>query len=491
MAPGSGYYPPIISNTTSSKGSNISTKSQFSAASGDEAYPNGQILPTPNLRIFNFIELKVATKNFRHDTVLGEGGFRQVFKGWLEDKGHSKSGNGMVIAVKKLNFPEFAGISGVAVALLLASCESIYASQLNFYYASCCYIYHCLFLFNKKFITPTTHGLIICRENIVPQLYNNASHAIHGVLAITIDALLKVSLTSLTLALMDPIILLVLASLFTHPLSLIFQPTNPISRITVVGVVYCDICSSNTFSRHSYFLLGADVQIQCNFKANSPKTTEQITFSVNRTTNKHGVYNLEIPTVDGVNYVEGLVVTTLCQVSLIRSSSLAWKVPVLKTMSNVIIVKSKQDNLCIYNLNALSYRPSKKNATLCGNQQEFSRSLNASKFLPYFPPYGFPLPPLPQFPFPPLPPLPPLPFPPLPPFSSLPFPPLPTFPSLPFPFPRLPPFPPTLSQTQELGYLIFYSLSPPPPPTFNLGDPKTWIPYIPPSPSNNPQNQNP
>ena len=43
-----------ISNTISSKGSNISTTSQFSAASGDEAYPNGQILPTPNFRIFSF-----------------------------------------------------------------------------------------------------------------------------------------------------------------------------------------------------------------------------------------------------------------------------------------------------------------------------------------------------------------------------------------------------------------------------------------------------
>ena len=76
--------------------------------------------------------------------------------------------------------------------------------------------------------------------------------------------------------------------------------------------------------------------------------TEQITFSVNRTTNKHGVYNLEIPTIDGVNCVEGLAVTTLCQVSLIRSSFVACNVPVLKTTSNVISVKSKQDNLCIY-----------------------------------------------------------------------------------------------------------------------------------------------
>lgn len=98
-----------ISNTISSKGSTISAKSQFSAASGDEAYPEGQILPTANLRIFSFTELKVATKNFRPDTVLGEGGFGQVFKGWLEDKGQSKSGNGTVIAVKKLNSESLQG----------------------------------------------------------------------------------------------------------------------------------------------------------------------------------------------------------------------------------------------------------------------------------------------------------------------------------------------------------------------------------------------
>ena len=31
---------------------------------------------------------------------------------------------------------------------------------------------------------------------------------------------------------------------------------KPRSRITVIGTVYCDICSNNTFSRHSYFLPG-------------------------------------------------------------------------------------------------------------------------------------------------------------------------------------------------------------------------------------------
>ncbi|GMP64459.1 hypothetical protein CsSME_00025728 [Camellia sinensis var. sinensis] len=97
-------------NTTSSDETNISGNSQFSAASGsDEIYPNGQILPTPNLRIFSFAELKNATRNFRTDTVLGEGGFGKVYKGWLEEKVISKNGSGSVVAVKKLNSESMQG----------------------------------------------------------------------------------------------------------------------------------------------------------------------------------------------------------------------------------------------------------------------------------------------------------------------------------------------------------------------------------------------
>ncbi|XP_057496365.1 probable serine/threonine-protein kinase PIX13 [Actinidia eriantha] len=83
----------------------------FSAASGSEesSYPRGQILPTPNLRIFSFSELKVATRNFRADTVLGEGGFGKVYKGWLDEKVISNNGSGSVVAVKKLNSESMQG----------------------------------------------------------------------------------------------------------------------------------------------------------------------------------------------------------------------------------------------------------------------------------------------------------------------------------------------------------------------------------------------
>ncbi|XP_062081538.1 probable serine/threonine-protein kinase PIX13 [Humulus lupulus] len=97
------------SNTTSSGGSTISRNSRFSVASYDENYPNGQILPTSNLRTFSFAELKTATKNFRADTVLGEGGFGKVYKGWLDEKTSGKNGSSTVIAVKKLNSESLQG----------------------------------------------------------------------------------------------------------------------------------------------------------------------------------------------------------------------------------------------------------------------------------------------------------------------------------------------------------------------------------------------
>ncbi|KAF8116038.1 hypothetical protein N665_0023s0017 [Sinapis alba] len=65
----------------------------------------GEILQSPNLKSFSFAELKAATRNFRPDSVLGEGGFGCVFKGWLDEESlnASKPGTGMVIAVKRLN----------------------------------------------------------------------------------------------------------------------------------------------------------------------------------------------------------------------------------------------------------------------------------------------------------------------------------------------------------------------------------------------------
>ncbi|KAL7173397.1 hypothetical protein ACSBR2_032791 [Camellia fascicularis] len=53
----------------------------------------------------------MSTRNFRPDSVLGEGGFGSVFKGWIDENSltASKPGTGTVIAVKRLNQEGFQG----------------------------------------------------------------------------------------------------------------------------------------------------------------------------------------------------------------------------------------------------------------------------------------------------------------------------------------------------------------------------------------------
>ncbi|MQM18500.1 hypothetical protein Taro_051494 [Colocasia esculenta] len=57
------------------------------------------------LRKFTFNDLKCATRNFRPESLLGEGGFGCVFKGWIEENGTApvKPGTGLTVAVKTLN----------------------------------------------------------------------------------------------------------------------------------------------------------------------------------------------------------------------------------------------------------------------------------------------------------------------------------------------------------------------------------------------------
>ncbi|CAL9749260.1 probable serine/threonine-protein kinase PIX13 [Musa acuminata AAA Group] len=106
------------STTTTGKLSSPSSSSTFgqstgsSSASIDEVFPDGRILEAPNLRIFSFAELRTATRNFKPEMVLGEGGFGKVYKGCVEEKtlNPAKSGVGMVVAVKKLNPESMQGL---------------------------------------------------------------------------------------------------------------------------------------------------------------------------------------------------------------------------------------------------------------------------------------------------------------------------------------------------------------------------------------------
>lgn len=71
----------------------------------------GDILSSPHLTAFTFKDLKNATKNFSLDSLIGEGGFGHVYKGWIDGQflGATWPRSGMVVAVKKLKPEGFQG----------------------------------------------------------------------------------------------------------------------------------------------------------------------------------------------------------------------------------------------------------------------------------------------------------------------------------------------------------------------------------------------
>ncbi|KAG6631907.1 probable serine/threonine-protein kinase PBL2 [Carya illinoinensis] len=60
---------------------------------------------------FVFSDLKNATKSFRPENLLGEGGFGSVFKGWIDENtfAPAKPGTGIVVAIKRLKPESFQG----------------------------------------------------------------------------------------------------------------------------------------------------------------------------------------------------------------------------------------------------------------------------------------------------------------------------------------------------------------------------------------------
>ncbi|CAI0443191.1 unnamed protein product [Linum tenue] len=65
----------------------------------------GEILHATNLKRYTFSDLKLATGNFRPDSLLGKGGFGCVFKGSVDENSFTavRPGTGMPVAVKRLN----------------------------------------------------------------------------------------------------------------------------------------------------------------------------------------------------------------------------------------------------------------------------------------------------------------------------------------------------------------------------------------------------
>lgn len=101
------------SKYVSTDGNDQSSRSSKVSSSSVPPTPRseGEILQSSNLKSFSFADLKMATRNFRPDSVLGEGGFGSVFKGWIDEHSFTatKPGTGIVIAVKRLNQEGFQG----------------------------------------------------------------------------------------------------------------------------------------------------------------------------------------------------------------------------------------------------------------------------------------------------------------------------------------------------------------------------------------------
>ncbi|KAK9072543.1 hypothetical protein SSX86_008977 [Deinandra increscens subsp. villosa] len=81
------------------KDSRTSSLKKVSKKSADEVVN----LPN-NLKTFTLNDLKAATKHFRSDSLIGEGGFGRVYKGWIDETtfAPAKPGTGLVVAVKVL-----------------------------------------------------------------------------------------------------------------------------------------------------------------------------------------------------------------------------------------------------------------------------------------------------------------------------------------------------------------------------------------------------
>jgi len=108
----------------------IKSSSEVSAASVSvpQTLPRvGEILQSSNLKSFTLTELQVATRNFRVDSVLGDGDFGSVFKGWIDEHSPSaaKPGTGIAVAVKRLNQNCFKGHSEFMVSLTFITKKKI------------------------------------------------------------------------------------------------------------------------------------------------------------------------------------------------------------------------------------------------------------------------------------------------------------------------------------------------------------------------------
>ena len=90
-----------------------------------------ELIASSHLRRFCFSDLKSATRNFRPDSLLGEGGFGCVFKGWIDEHGTMpvKPGTGLTVAVKTLNHNGLQGHKEWVVSIIISPSLSFFYGE--------------------------------------------------------------------------------------------------------------------------------------------------------------------------------------------------------------------------------------------------------------------------------------------------------------------------------------------------------------------------
>ncbi|KAG6715875.1 hypothetical protein I3842_04G018600 [Carya illinoinensis] len=103
-------YAESKSTNDSSRDQPVAPAVSSSTTSNEESIPSNPIIGeglkvASQLRKFTYNELKSATRSFRPESLLGEGGFGCVFKGWINENGTApvRPGAGLTVAVKTLN----------------------------------------------------------------------------------------------------------------------------------------------------------------------------------------------------------------------------------------------------------------------------------------------------------------------------------------------------------------------------------------------------
>lgn len=100
----------------------------FSSGNGELSFSSNiseeevyQLVPTTRseLKCFTFTDLRIATREFLPYSVLGDGGFGIVYKGWIDENtfAAAKWGTGMAIAVKRFNPEGFQGYGEFLVSI--------------------------------------------------------------------------------------------------------------------------------------------------------------------------------------------------------------------------------------------------------------------------------------------------------------------------------------------------------------------------------------